>query len=66
MRIDEVTPRRSRPTPRSTYSLLLDDAVVLDHLPGAAVQVDGQWLVTRRTYCDVSTQGPTEIPPPCQ
>ncbi|MET0903380.1 MAG: endonuclease/exonuclease/phosphatase family protein [Acidimicrobiales bacterium] len=49
-----------------TYSLLLDDSVVLDHLPGAAVEVGGQWLVTRGTYCDVSTQGQPEIPPPCQ
>jgi endonuclease/exonuclease/phosphatase family metal-dependent hydrolase len=49
-----------------TYTLLLDGAAVLDHLPGAAVQVNGRWLVTRRTYCDVSTQGVTEIPPPCQ
>jgi hypothetical protein len=49
-----------------TYSLLLDDAVVLDHLPGAAVKVGDQWLVTRGTYCDVSTQGQPEIPPPCQ
>ena len=49
-----------------TYSLLLDDAAVLDHLPGAAVQVNGRWLVTRRTYCDVSTQGVEEIPPPCR
>ncbi len=49
-----------------TYTLLLDDAAVLDHLPGAAVHAGGRWLVTRRTYCDVSTQGATEIPPPCQ
>jgi hypothetical protein len=49
-----------------TYSLLLDDAAVLDHLPGAAVQVNGRWVVTRRTYCDVSTQGVAEIPPPCR
>ena len=49
-----------------TYTLLLDDAAVLDHLPGAATRVGGRWLVTRRTYCDVSTQGATEIPPPCQ
>jgi hypothetical protein len=49
-----------------TYSLLLDDAVVLDHLPGAAVNAGGQWLVTRGTFCDVSTQGQPEIPPPCR
>ena len=41
-------------------------SVVLDHLPGAAVRVGDQWLVTRRTYCDISTQGQPEIPPPCQ
>ncbi len=49
-----------------TYSLLLDGAPVLDHLPGAAVNIDGEWLVTLRTYCDVSTQGVDEIPEPCQ
>jgi endonuclease/exonuclease/phosphatase family metal-dependent hydrolase len=49
-----------------TYSLLLDGAPVLDHLPGAAVEVDGEWLVTLQTYCDVSTQGAETIPPPCQ
>lgn len=49
-----------------TYTLLLDGAAVLDHLPGAAVRVDGRWLVTRRTYCDVATQGATEIPEPCR
>jgi endonuclease/exonuclease/phosphatase family metal-dependent hydrolase len=49
-----------------TYTLLLDGAAVLDHLPGAAVRVDGRWLVSRRTYCDVATQGATEIPEPCR
>ncbi len=49
-----------------TYTLLLDGAAVLDHLPGAAVRVDGRWLVARRTYCDVATQGATEIPEPCR
>jgi endonuclease/exonuclease/phosphatase family metal-dependent hydrolase len=49
-----------------TYTLLLDNAAVLDHLPGAAVLEDGHWLVTRRTYCDVGTQGATTIPEPCR
>jgi hypothetical protein len=65
VRIDDIVltgPTRAE----VTYSLLLDDAVVLDHLPGAAVKVGDQWLVTRGTYCDVSTQGQEEIPPPCQ
>jgi len=48
------------------YTLLLDGAAVLDHLPGAAVRQDGRWLVTRRTYCEVSTQGATDIPEPCR
>jgi len=65
VRIDEVV--LVDPTHAAvTYSLSLDDAVVLDHLPGAAVKVGDQWLVTRGTYCDVSTQGQAEIPPPCQ
>ena len=49
-----------------TYTLLLDGSPVLDQLPGAAIKIDDKWLVTRRTYCDVSTTGATEIPPPCQ
>ncbi len=49
-----------------TYSLLLDGAAVLDHLPGVAVLVDGAWKVSRRTYCEVSTQGATTIPEPCR
>lgn len=49
-----------------TYTLLLDGSPVLDHVPGGAVRVGGRWLVSRRTYCDVSTQGATEIPEPCR
>jgi endonuclease/exonuclease/phosphatase family metal-dependent hydrolase len=65
MRIDDVRP--AGPAAADvTYSLLLDGTPVLDHLPGQAVLVNGQWLVSRRTYCDVSTQGTDEIPPPCQ
>jgi len=49
-----------------TYSLLLDGAPVLDHLPGEAVRIEDRWLVSTRTYCEVSTQGATEIPAPCR
>jgi endonuclease/exonuclease/phosphatase family metal-dependent hydrolase len=49
-----------------TYTLLLDGAPVLDHLPGAAVRQDGAWLMTLRTYCEVSTQGADEIPELCR
>jgi endonuclease/exonuclease/phosphatase family metal-dependent hydrolase len=48
------------------YTLLLDQQAVLDHLPGTALNENGRWLVSRRTYCAVSTQGATEIPEPCQ
>jgi endonuclease/exonuclease/phosphatase family metal-dependent hydrolase len=48
------------------YSLLLDGAPVLDHLPGQAVRENGRWLVARQTFCDVSTQGAEELPPACQ
>jgi endonuclease/exonuclease/phosphatase family metal-dependent hydrolase len=48
-----------------TYSLLLDGNPVLDHLPGGAIRSGATWLVTRRTFCDVATQGMTTIPPPC-
>ena len=48
-----------------TYSLLLDGRPVLDHLEGGAVRTGRRWLVTRRTYCDVSTQGQDQIPEPC-
>jgi endonuclease/exonuclease/phosphatase family metal-dependent hydrolase len=49
-----------------TYSILLNGAVVLDHLPGAAVHEGGRWLVTRRTYCQVATLGQSTVPEPCR
>jgi hypothetical protein len=48
------------------YSILLGENAVLDHLPGAAVRVGDDWLVSRRTYCEVATQGVETIPEPCQ
>lgn len=65
LRIDEISMVDAQ-TADVTYTLLLDGAAVLDHLPGQAVLVDGEWLVSLRTYCDVSTQGADEIPPPCR
>lgn len=49
-----------------TYSILIQGAVVLDALPGQAVKVDGKWLVSRATYCEVATLGADEIPEPCR
>lgn len=64
VRIDEIV--ALGPTDASvTYSLLLDGVPVLDHLPGVAVLVGERWLVSTRTYCEVSTQGATGIPAAC-
>jgi hypothetical protein len=64
VRIDAVEPVDAT-TVAVTYTLLLDGDPVLDHLPGEAVLVDSRWLVSLRTYCDVSTQGAEVIPEPC-
>jgi len=64
LRIDAIEPVDDT-TVAVTYTLLLDGDPVLDHLPGEAVLVDGRWLVSLRTYCDVSTQGAETIPEPC-
>jgi endonuclease/exonuclease/phosphatase family metal-dependent hydrolase len=65
VRIDDM--KRADPTHVAVvYTLLLDQQAVLDHLPGSAVNENGNWLVSRSTYCAVSTQGATEIPEPCK
>lgn len=51
---------------RLTFSILLDGNVVLDHLPGQAKLVDGRWLVSTATYCQVATLGVSTIPEPCR
>jgi endonuclease/exonuclease/phosphatase family metal-dependent hydrolase len=48
------------------YTLLLQGSAVFDHVPGRSVKVDGRWLVARRTFCDVATQGAETIPEPCR
>lgn len=65
VRIDSVSARDADHVD-VVYSLLLDGNPVLDHLPGGAVRVGGRWLVTRRTYCDVGTQGTDDIPEACR
>ena len=49
-----------------TFSILLNGAVVLDALPGQAKLVDGTWLVTTKTYCQVATLGVDTIPEACR
>ncbi len=49
-----------------TFSILIDDAVVLDALPGQAKLVHGVWLVTTGTYCQVATLGTDTVPEACR
>jgi endonuclease/exonuclease/phosphatase family metal-dependent hydrolase len=49
-----------------TFSIMIDGNVVLDALPGQAKLVDGQWLVTTKTYCQVATLGIDTIPEACK
>jgi endonuclease/exonuclease/phosphatase family metal-dependent hydrolase len=48
-----------------TFSILLDGTVVLDSLPGQAKLIDGRWLVTTASYCQVATLGVDTIPEAC-
>ncbi len=48
------------------FALLLDGAVVVGPQDGQAVLVDGRWLVSTRTYCDLSAAGAETIPDPCR
>jgi endonuclease/exonuclease/phosphatase family metal-dependent hydrolase len=49
-----------------TFTILLNGAVVLDALPGQAKLVEGAWLVSTRTYCQVATLGVDTIPEACR
>ena len=49
-----------------TYSILVSDAVALDHLPGSAVRVGDRWLVSRKSYCEVASLGATSVPEACR
>ena len=65
MRIDSFD-RATADTVDVTFSILLNGAVVLDALPGQAKLVDGKWLVTTKTYCQVATLGVDTIPEACR
>ncbi len=55
-RVDQVT-LTSATTADVTYTILLDELPTLPDLAGAAVLVDGRWLLTADTYCDVAELG---------
>jgi hypothetical protein len=65
VRIDSFD-RATTDTVDVTFSILLDGAVVLDALPGQAKLVDGRWLVTTTSYCQVATLGVDDIPEACR
>jgi hypothetical protein len=65
VRIDSFD-RATRNTVDVTFSILVSGAVVLDALPGRAKLVEGRWLVTTATYCQVATLGVDTIPEPCR
>jgi endonuclease/exonuclease/phosphatase family metal-dependent hydrolase len=48
------------------YSILLDQAEALGHLPGSAVRVGDRWLVSRKSYCQVATLGQSTVPGACK
>jgi endonuclease/exonuclease/phosphatase family metal-dependent hydrolase len=48
------------------YSIILNGAAVLDHVPGAAVREDGRWLVSKRAFCQVASLGQSTVPEPCR
>ena len=56
-RIDSIS-RTSSTTARVVYSILLNDQVIFDGRLGEAVLVDGRWLVSRATFCDLLTLSP--------
>ena len=65
VRIDSFT-RSTDNTVDVTFSIMIDGNVVLDALPGQAKLVEGHWLVTTKTYCQVATLGIDTIPEACR
>ena len=65
VRIDSFD-RATDDTVDVTFSILVSGAVVLDALPGQAKLVDGTWLVSAKSYCQVATLGVATIPEACK
>lgn len=54
--VDQIT-ITSPTTAVVTYTIRLDDLPTLPDQPGGAILVDGRWLLTADTYCDVAELG---------
>jgi endonuclease/exonuclease/phosphatase family metal-dependent hydrolase len=65
VRIDSLT-RAGPDRVDVVYSILLDQAAVLDHVPGGAVRQGGRWLVSKDAYCQVASLGQSTVPEPCR
>ena len=63
--IESMTPA-GRNAVDLVFTITLDGESVLDQLPGRAVKVDGRWLVSRRSYCQVATLGVDAAPEACR
>ncbi len=56
-RVDSIS-RKSATAALIVYSILLNDQVVFDGREGEAVLVDGRWLVSKATFCDLAALSP--------
>ena len=56
-RVDSIS-RKSATAALIIYSILLNDQVVFDGREGEAVLVDGRWLVSKATFCDLAALSP--------
>ena len=55
-RVDSIS-RPSSTTAEVIYSILLEDQIVFAGRTGEAVLVDGDWFVSKSTYCDLAALG---------
>lgn len=65
VRIDSTT-RVDEDNVDVVYSILLDEAAVLDHVQGAAVREGGRWLVSKGAFCQVASLGQPTVPEACR
>lgn len=56
-RVDSIS-RQSATAALIVYSILLNDQVVFDGREGEAVLIDGRWLVSKATFCDLAALSP--------
>ena len=56
-RVDSIS-RQSATAALIVYSILLNDQVIFDGREGEAVLIDGRWLVSKATFCDLAALSP--------